>query len=39
MSGWAPKKGRKVHGVPEWLGFLIIMAFCAGLIILAVSIH
>jgi hypothetical protein len=29
---WAPRKGARIGGIPEWYGFTVILVFCAGLL-------
>jgi hypothetical protein len=36
IRAWLPRKGALIAGIPEWLGFTLVLVFAAGL--LAVSV-
>jgi hypothetical protein len=32
LKNWAPKRGKKIMGVPEWLGFAVVLIFVFAVI-------
>ena len=34
LKNWVPKRGKKIMGIPEWLGFLIVLAFVIVVLVL-----
>jgi hypothetical protein len=39
LKKWAPQRGKKVMGIPEWFGFLIVMVFAIALVFFIASAH
>jgi hypothetical protein len=39
VRAWAPHRGARIGGIPEWLGFALVLAFAAGLIAVALLIR